>query len=139
MSDELKAAANRFRSLQYCRVTTGNGVGNPAHWPIEQLYWDDAVILARAYLADLAAREAEERERAIPIDEEWLLSLGFEYVRSHIGPEYGDDMQLDRLAIWDFNGECWLMTESDWFEMTTRGQILDLMRVTKTEAKGGAA
>ncbi len=34
--------------------------------------FDDAQILADAYLADLAAREAAEAERALPVDAEWL-------------------------------------------------------------------
>lgn len=48
--------------------------------PIEAGYafHDEASsVLADAYLADLAAREAEERERALPIDDEWLIAIGF--------------------------------------------------------------
>ena len=124
MSDEIKAAAERWKAMRYGSEATHGSTLNA-----------DAHTLANAYLADLATREAEERERAIPIDEEWLQSLGFAFIRSHIGPEYGDDMQLDRLEIWDYNGECWLMTGAEWFEMTTRGHILDLMLATETKAK----
>jgi len=130
MSDELKAAAKRLFEGQYY----GDG-GNLID--AIRARKADGELVARAYLADLAAREAEERERALPIDEEWLQSLGFEYIPSHMGPEYGYDMQLDQLEIWDFNGQCWLMIDADWFEMTTRGHILDLMRVTGTTKGGG--
>lgn len=134
MNDELKAAEERFRSLQYCRVTTGNGVGNPASWPIEQLYWGDSVMLARAYLADLAAREAEERERALPIDEAWLRPLCRSVSVQEAFWFIDEDVFLVRWAC-GFNLK---MNDRTIADHATRGDLLDLLAGLKIPTKGGA-
>lgn len=68
MSDEIKAAAERYRTQNYNFAPMAASC---------QLLRNDAELLTRAYIADLAAREAEQAERARGIDEEWLLSIGF--------------------------------------------------------------
>ena len=97
----------------------------------------DQALLAEAYLAHIAEQERIAAERAIPITEEWLVSIGFEAVESHIGPNYGDDLQLGKMALWEFNdtGE-WLLREADSFGFRTRGEVLDLLAALKISTKG---
>lgn len=128
MSDELKAAANRFQRGVYGSLEGGH--------TMQRL---DANLLARAYLADLAAREAEERERALPIDREWLLSIGFvrdEFLcrlridgNAHRLYFTGDAVQLAKHSI----GPVLLRAAA----VMTRGEMLDLLAGLKIPTKGG--
>jgi len=96
--------------------------------------WPMAQDVARAYLADLAAREAEER--ALPIDREWLLSIGF-----------AEDEFMGRLRI---DGECHRVHVTGGVVQVscftggrivvghTRGEMLDLLAGLKIPMKGGS-
>lgn len=68
-----------------------------------------------------------------PITREWLRSVGFVDVDSHIGPGYDDDMQKGGFGVWDFNEQCWFIIGLDGvgYELTTRRQILLLLEVFK--------
>jgi hypothetical protein len=96
----------------------------------------DQALLANAYLAHIAEQERVAGMRAIPITEEWLVSTGFKAVESHIGPNYGDDLQCGKMALWEFNdtGE-WLLREADSFGFRTRGEVFDLLAALKIEKK----
>lgn len=34
------------------------------------------------------------------ITENWLLSIGFEYVKSHMGSHYSDNLKKGKLTLW---------------------------------------
>ncbi len=68
----------------------------------------------------------------------WLAACGFKSVPSSTGPEYDDDMEKDRLSLWDFNGEYWVISSLDHFKLTTRGHVRRLcaaLGVTLQEPK----
>jgi len=132
VSDELKAAANRFQCGIY-----GSLEGSHT---MQRL---DANLLARAYLADLAAREAEERERSLPIDEGWLIAIGFtkqfnEGVTFCIISSKSHEVEVIRGCVY-------LAPKNGTFIrigtalITTRGMMLDFLAGLKIPTKGGAA
>lgn len=106
MSNELRAEAER--------LTTGEGY--PDGFSRQVLAMTDAIILADAYLADIAKREREAAERTLPVTEEWFNSLNRR--RGHT------------VAVWAFaeglsvdNGhECVVINRNP-----TRGHVLDLL------------
>ena len=87
----------------------------------------DRLILADAYIAELARRDAERAERAKPIDAEWLKTLGF-YA--------GHDLawHLDRVScrqyaqhVTDPVESTLLVDDVEVVWHATRGQLLDLL------------
>lgn len=101
-----------------------------------------AVKLADLVLADLAAREAEERERALLIDDEWLIAIGFtkqfnEGVTFCIISSKSHEVEVIRGCVY-------LAPKNGTFIRigtaltTTRGMILDLLAGLKIPTKGGA-
>lgn len=94
-------------------------------------------VLARWAVDELARRDAEAAERALPITREWLRSLGFERFPDEIYPRsQGSDNERvsingSYLRLWPFDGECWLIGGCDWFELKTQGQIVDLLAALK--------
>lgn len=143
MSDELKSAANRFAEQKYLRWGNGDSAVEPEQLPIEDLYWDDAVMLARAYLADLAAREAEERERALGTDVSWMQSIGFARAATGVrtghwiisSHEYEIYCALDGITVHNksMNQSCVVGSVIS----MTRGDLLDLLAGLKIPTKGG--
>lgn len=128
MSDELKAAANRLI-----------GVGIPGLY-LPQDGARDAETVARAYLADLAAREAEEGSRAVRIDEAWLQSIGFtQSVGELVIESVWHLITVGTGKVKLFNKQTIQSVTIGWSVSTTRGQILDLMAGLKIPMKGGAA
>lgn len=125
---ELESAVERWRHGVY----HGDG-GNLMDGKADRKR--DAFTLADAYIAHLDRQQAEARERELPVDAEWLESIGFVSVPSKRGPEYADHLELGRLNIWELSGE-WLMTEADRFGFRVRGQILDLLSALKIPTKG---
>ena len=97
----------------------------------------DAILVAKAYLDRLAANEAAAVERAKPLDEKWLRSVGF------TGPWSG--CESDEVATEAIYGGGYL----SWSPMrgcrlcdlhlgiTTRGQLLDLLSALGVSVKGG--
>ena len=124
MSDELKAAAERFQRGIYGSLEGGH--------TMQRL---DANLLASAYLADLAAREAEERERALPIDEAWLRPLCRSVSVQEAFWFIDEDVFLVRWAC-GFNLK---MNDRTIADHATRGELLDLLAGLKIPTKGGAA
>lgn len=87
---------------------------------------------AEALRKAIAAAEAEIEERRKPITREWLQSIGSKRVPDdlYLHSEGNDNEQIGRLILWEFNDTgVWKMRDADWFDMTTRGDVLDLMRV----------
>lgn len=145
--EQVRKAASRYR-----RWKSGD-CSNPYKSPYFNCDGDDPayinrdrLILADAYIAELARREAERAERAKPIDAEWCSESCDAVV------EYGDtawtwiiDTESDvRLFVWDdFSCGIWWRDDvctDDWnavpstYNITTRGQLLDL----RAALKGGA-
>jgi hypothetical protein len=116
--EEIKAAAGEYERLR--NVT----VREKLHGGYSRL----ATILADAYLAHLAADSAErvERvEREKPIDEEWLLDLGF------------SPLMCGGIGLMHQNGQVEHHQDGRWVvnclaynprHFTTRGQLLDLLK-----------
>lgn len=131
MSDELKAAANRLI-----------GVGLPGLYLPEDGA-RDAETVARAYLADLAAREAEERERALGTDVSWMQSIGFARAATGVrtghwiisSHEYEIYCALDGITVHNksMNQSCVVGSVIS----MTRGDLLDLLAGLKIPTKGG--
>lgn len=126
MSDELKAAAERLI-----------GVGVPGLYLPEDGA-RDAETVARAYLADLAAREAEERERALPIYEAWLKEQHYrrdgngEWSNRHIVLRQLQDGSYGVFITGGVNTAIYIGNH-----LTNRGELLDLMVGLKIPTKGG--
>lgn len=113
---ELAGIAKRWEADAY---TVPLHVG----WMAEQA-WKDAVALANAYLAHIAATEAEAAERAKLIDEAWLCSLGFREERGWDGLKRGPlrrIKQREDMVWWGYNQQIFAQGP------VTRGQLLDLM------------
>lgn len=135
MNNDLKAAAERLAANKY--------YGHGAPWipPFGRIA--DLELLVNAYLADLAAREAEERERELPIDAEWLTTIGFELTEFKRGPLF---IRSEDHAVEITDGKVWLRGSRSknppfviaMCETTTRGQIVDLLAGLKIPTKGGA-
>lgn len=123
MNKELKEAANRFAAGIY---------GSEA--PHDSTFNRDAATLASAYLADLAAREAEERERALPIDEVWLRPLCRSVSTQEAFWFIDEDIFLVRWA----GGFNLKMNNREIAQQATRGDLLDLLAGLKINTKGGA-
>jgi len=134
MSDELKAATETVAWIEHNRHTS-------VQWDLDafQEFYErdiDALLpLARAYLADLAAREAEERERALPIDADWLRPLCRSVSVQEAFWFIDEDVFLVRWAC-GFNLK---MNDRTIADHATRGEMLDLMTGLKIPTKGGAA
>lgn len=126
MTDEIKAAAERLKQ-GCCQVRYGEG----GPWYRDPQYANDAIVVAEAYIA-------EQAERALPITVEWLKSIGF---------KCGDWYELSPTFAIDFrdNHVVTLHVESnerfsDYYRLplshiTTRGQVLDLLRLLGKEVK----
>jgi len=133
MSDELKAAAEAVSWIEHNRHTS-------VQWDLDafQEFYErdiDALLpLARAYLADLAAREAEERERALPIDEVWLRPLCRSVSTQEAFWFIDEDIFLVRWA----GGFNLKMNNREIAQQATRGDLLDLLAGLKINTKGGA-
>lgn len=125
MSDELKAAANRFADYDLAdfQGPTGDCADIRA-----------GIALSRYVLADLAAREAEERERALPIDAEWLRPLCRSVSVQEAFWFIDEDVFLVRWAC-GFNLK---MDDRTIADHATRGDLLDLLAGLKIHPKGGA-
>lgn len=147
MSDkELAEAAERWG--KFCRgidaIPVDLSTEEAAQYWLERIreHWDhypggrdradeDKTVLSSAYLARLDSDAAREAERALPIDLEWLRSLGSVPVPDEVWPNSrgNDNEQIgERLAVFEFNdsGE-WLVRDADWMSLQTRGQLLDLL------------
>ena len=126
MSDELKAIAHRFKHGPYHEWTTGNG-GPGSVWHQDPQANIDAHVLATAHIECLD----REAERALPITREWLESIGFTN-GDHLAikDEFMLSMDGYRLAIHvegdDAYGAIYALHLP---HITTRGQVLDLLRV----------
>lgn len=71
MTDELKAATDRFRRAQTAKYM--RDIYTDCFSPTQELaaYTADEAMCAKAYLADLARREEQDREDAEPATERW--------------------------------------------------------------------
>ena len=93
---------------------------------------NDARVLAQAYLDRLSADRAERDERARPIDAEWLSSIFDE--------EFDEAFSSRSIMLGVLVPACgrrgwtWVVGDVHVATVTTRGQLLDLLRVLK----GGA-
>lgn len=109
--ETLVEAAKRYRG-EYCRD------GDPS------------MATGAALETAIAAVEAEQSERALPITREWLRSLGSVRIPDYVYPESpgNDNERIGQLILWEFNdtGE-WLVRDADWMKVTTRGQVHDLL------------
>lgn len=67
-----------------------------------------------------------------PITVEWLLSEGFKKVPSDLGPRYADNLQLDRVTVWELNGTGkWVFDDADWIELKTRKHMRILIELAE--------
>jgi hypothetical protein len=87
----------------------------------------------RKFVGDWNTRADPDKDPT-PLTEEWLLSVGFKAVESHMGPRYSDNLELGRLNVWELNktGE-WLLTAADHIGVTTRGELRVLAKLLKVE------
>lgn len=131
MNGEIKAAAERLIAGQYY----GDG-GNLMD--AIQARKADGVVVANAYLADLAAREADLADRAKCINEEWLLSTGFTKSLDCAGVCFAIESEHHRVEI--INGRVYLanVDNGDVVRIgttltTERGRMLDFLSSLKIE------
>jgi hypothetical protein len=67
-----------------------------------------------------------------PITQEWLLSIGFKFVPSSLGPEYDDHLEFECVNIWNFNNlGIWLYNDCDSINIRTRGELFMLAKLLK--------
>lgn len=71
-----------------------------------------------------------------PISEDWLLSVGFEYTPSDMGPKYDDHMKIGKCQLWEFNdtGE-WLFNEYDRLVCRSRKDVRSLCELLRIKLK----
>lgn len=131
MSDkELRQQAIDLKNnawLQRFRNGNGHEMSNFAAMQIASFI--DAFL--DSVLADLDCREAEEAERALPVTEEWLESIGGVWEE---GP-FAFGFRYMRLTLWlRVNGQAWMTEDSTYGgrcclykTVCTRGQVLDLL------------
>lgn len=118
MSDDLKTAIERHRNSNgfACSGKTDDGV------------IDCLTILSDAYIDDLAAREACQLSRALPIDEEWLQSIGFiESVGELVIESVWHQVTVDTGKVKLFNKQTMQCVTIGWSVSTTRGMMLDFL------------
>ncbi len=127
MASEIEAAAERKRRHQAMRVATNEWVDYCSGGGDSQETRDNAT-LADAYLARLAADRAEREERARPIDEAWMKSIGCKKMAIN---RWKTQEQI-RVNVWLVECVRWMVKIDGWLvQMQTRGQLLDLLRVLK--------
>lgn len=133
MSDEIKAAAERLIVNHYY----GDG-GNLME--AIQARKADGVLVAKTYLAAEAAREIEQNLRAIGINEDWLLSIGFTKSLDHVGTGFAIESEHHRVEI--INGRVYLanVDNDDVVRIgtaltTDRGMMLDFLAGLKITTK----
>lgn len=114
------------------------------------MWTDNDKHIALNYIAArLATDEADRIERAKPIGEEWMMATGWKYRTSRSGEKslclrLAQHMGDDQWVEWDWRTPTLYRLPADvdcnipaWVglpQMTTRGQLLDLLRALK----GGA-
>lgn len=128
MSDEIKAAAQRWRAYQYFKHADVNHALHVAG--------RDARDLSDAYVDDQARREREQAERALPVTGEWLRSLGF----TTSGESAAWLYRLSLLSVFGVScgvgGGQWRYGAAPLPPMTNRGQLLDLLSALQVNTKG---
>lgn len=145
VSEAIEVTASRWRR-GYPRYCTGKAsLGNP--WLTSQEEIADALTLANACVAQLAAREAAERERALPIDPAWLLTVGAvewdkddvlsRYSWFAIGPK--NNMAL-HLKGWGstalgWSSWCFALQSQDILNPVNRGDVLDMLAALQIQIK----
>jgi len=101
--------------------------------------WPMAQDVARAYVADLAAREAEEGSRAVRIDEAWLQSIGFvQSVGELVIESVWHLITVDTGKVKLFNRQTMQSVTIGWSVSTTRGMMLDFLAGLKIPVKSDA-
>ena len=134
--DELKAAV--FRRAGYLRwLADGIGDDDAFDWYEGAVAELDKQILSGWAMDRLAADAAERSEREKPIDEEWLLSIGF-YPTTDRGDLFHHNDIAGAFIIHSLGVISWGCEVYDIGEFTTRGQLIDLLRALDVVAKGGA-
>lgn len=126
MSDEIKAAAERWKS--YTGKSWLEIFDNPG-------CIEDAATLVNAYLSAEAAREAEQAERAKGITEEWLLSIGFNKVAVglEITSQYHEVILVNDKLYLACLGQPFIRIGTP--PTTTRGMMLDFLSSLKIPTK----
>ena len=135
MNDATKAAAERWRAYQYFKHADVNHALHVAG--------RDARDLADAYIAGQAQREREQAERAMPIDEAWLMSLGFSAEMRACVPLMRLDSEWHEVQV-IVGGGTWLRSMKTArssvrlgnMTTTTRGMMLDLLSALQINTKG---
>jgi hypothetical protein len=88
------------------------------------------IVLAKWYLAHIAEQERVAEERALPITEEWLVSIGGkESNDSTIAVQFEDTVLVNQ---WGFD----VIVCNARPDVRTRGEVLDLLAALKIEPKG---
>lgn len=74
----------------------------------------------------------EQSDDNEPIKLDWLLQSGFKPVKSDMGENYRDHMELEGFNVWEFNdtGD-WLFNDADHISMRTKGEIRMLASLLK--------
>lgn len=154
MSDDIKAAEQRaflvgenhgFDIPDLTRDYTYWRANYLANGSLEQKGKADITAhrIARACLADLAAREAAEAERALPISEDWLRECGWRFsldtgeCRVYLGP--ATRQRSMEAHVYHLEGGLMIHVGPMCIpDMTTRGQLLDLLAALGIQpTKGG--
>jgi len=127
-TEELKAAVERLRALQVDYDYEGV-YGSVYDKAKEQLHID-RFIASEAYVNHITEQEAIAAGRALPITEEWLVSIGGkESNDSTIAVQFEDTVLVNR---WGFD----VIVCNARPDLKTRGEVLDLLAALKIETKG---
>ena len=131
--EQVGKAASRYR-----RWKSGD-CSNPYKSPYFNCDGDDPAYidrdrrtLADAYIDELSRRDAEQAERAKPIDAEWCLANGAAW-NNHRAVAWWRILDNSRLEFNSVNGVA-LIIGDGWAyfdDITTRGQLVDLLAALK--------
>lgn len=133
VSDEVRAAAKRIARWEAC-CKTGD-IYEHEYFDEPDRQWNDESPVIDWAVARIEADDAEQAERARPIDEEWLRSLGFI-------PEHDLAWHFGRVSVRQY-AQCVgddvestiLLDDNEILWRATRGQLIDLLAALQGGAK----
>ena len=134
MLDTIARQAKEIERLKELAAQSVNEVLIASLRQISSLRWGHDGDCGAVAIADnaIAAAEAEIAERRKPVTREWLQSIGSKRVPDDVYPqsEVNDNEQIGRMILWETeDAGVWRMRDADWFDIKTRGDVLDVMGV----------
>ena len=140
---EIKEALDRVTAYEYLPrhgdIELDDNGEPTGYVVIAGLYEDDVTTIVAAYRAIEAAREQREGERAIRIDSEWLLSIGFiESVGELVIESVWHQVTVDTGTVKLFNKQTMQCVAIGRSVSTTRGEMLDFLAGLKIPMRSAA-